>query len=201
MRPYLIASAMALALAVGGCRVANSPDSGNAGATAQSNDWPSFVNNFIEATFKANPAFAVGQGRHEYDGQIADLSAAGITSEVDRLKKAIADAQGFTDDKLTPQQRYQRDYLVAVAKGQLFWIDPAGADQPHHNPASYLSALDPSVYVTVPYAPKEKRLKSYIKFLQNIPRAAAQMRANIKTPMATSFVDYAKSAFGGFVDY
>ena len=90
---------------------------------------------------------------------------------------------------------------MAVAKGQLFWIDPTGADQPHHNPASYLGALDPSVYVTVPYAPKEKRLKSYIKFLQNIPRAAAQMRANIKTPMATSFVDYAKSAFGGFVDY
>jgi uncharacterized protein (DUF885 family) len=27
------------------------------------------------------------------------------------------------------------------------------------------------------------------------------MRANIKTPMATSFVDYAKNAFGGFVEY
>ncbi len=53
----------------------------------------------------------------------------------------------------------------------------------------------------MPYAPKEQRLKSYIKFLQNIPRAAEQMRANIKTPMATSFVDYAKSAFGGFVEY
>ena len=63
---------MALALAVGGCRVGNSPDNGNAGAAAQSGDWPGFVNNFIEATFKANPAFAVGQGRHEYDGQIAD---------------------------------------------------------------------------------------------------------------------------------
>ena len=83
----------------------------------------------------------------------------------------------------------------------MFWIDPAGADQLHHNPASYLGALDPSVYMTVPYAPKEQRLKSYIKFLQNVPRAAEQMRANIKTPMATSFVDYAKSAFGGFVEY
>ena len=83
----------------------------------------------------------------------------------------------------------------------MFWIDPAGADQLHHNPASYLSALDPSVYVTVPYASKEVRLKSYIKFLQNIPRAAEQMRANIQTPMATSFVDYAKSAFGGFAEY
>ena len=61
--------------------------------------------------------------------------------------------------------------------------------------------LDPSVYITVPYAPKEQRLKAYTKFLQNIPRAAEQMRANIKTPMAISFVDYAKTAFGGFAEY
>ncbi len=83
----------------------------------------------------------------------------------------------------------------------MFWIDPAGADQPHTNPASYLGVLDPSVYITVPYAPKEQRLKAYIKFLENIPRAAEQMRANIKTPMAISFVDYAKNAFGGFAEY
>lgn len=201
MRPIMIASAMALALVANGCKVSNVPDNGTESPAAQQGDWPSFVNNFIEATFKSNPGFAVAQGRHEYDGQIADLSSAGIQGDVDRLKKAIADAQGFSDDKLTPQQRYQRDYLIAVAKGQLFWIDPTGADQLHHNPASYLGFVDPSVYITVPYAPKEQRLKSYIKFLQNVPRAMEQMRTNIQTPMATSFVDYAKSAFGGFVQY
>ncbi len=201
MRSLLIASAMGLALVVGGCRASTGAGNESSPTSAQAADWPSFVNSFLEASFKADPAFAVNQGRHEYDGQIADLSAAGITGEVDRLKKAIADAQGFTDDKLTPDQRYQRDYLIAVAKGQLFWIDPTGADRLHHNPASYLSALDPSVYVTVPYASKDVRLKAYIKFLQNIPRATEQLRANIQTPMATSFVDYAKSAFGGFAEY
>ena len=200
MRPVLIASAMALALAAGGCKVSTAPENGTE-ATAQQGDWPGFVNSFIEASFKANPGFAVVQGRHEYDGQIADLSDAGIQAEVDRLKKAVADAEGFTDDKLTPQQRYERDYLISVAKGQLFWIDPTGADQLHNNPAAYLGFVDPSVYITVPYAPKEQRLKSYIKFLQNVPRAMEQMRANIQTPMATSFVDYAKSAFGGFAQY
>jgi uncharacterized protein (DUF885 family) len=199
MRPIFIASALALALAATGCKVSTAPDNGT--AAAQQGDWPSFVNHFIEASFKANPGFAVSQGRHEYDGQIADLSPAGIQADVDRLKKAIADAQGFTDDKLTPQQRYQRAYLIAVAKGQLFWNDPTGADQLHHNPASYLGYVDPSVYITVPYAPKEQRLKSYIKFLQNVPRAMEQMRANIQAPMATSFVDYAAKAFGGFVQY
>ena len=91
MRSLMIASAMALALVTGGCKVSNAPQSGNAGTSAQTGDWPSFVNNFIEATFKANPGFAVSQGRHEYDGQIADLSAAGISAEVNRLKKAVAD--------------------------------------------------------------------------------------------------------------
>jgi uncharacterized protein (DUF885 family) len=201
MRPILIASAMALVLAAGGCRFSSTPENGATEASVAQGDWPQFVNSFIEASFKANPGFGVVQGRHEFDGQIADLSPQAINAEVDRLKKAIADAQAFADDKLTPEQRYQRDYLVGVAKGQLFWIDQTGADQLHHNPAAYLGFVDPSVYITVPYAPKEQRLKAYIKFLQNVPRAAEQMRANVQAPMATSFVDYAKSAFGGFVAY
>jgi len=202
MRHLLIASVMTLALAVGGCKVSTAPDdNASTQAASPSGDWPAFVNGFIEATFKANPGFAVSQGRHEYDGQVTDLSPEGVSGEVARLKKSIADAQAFTDDKLTPDQRYERDYLVAVAKGQLFWIDPDGADQLHNNPASYLGFVDPSVYVTVPYAPQETRLKSYIKFLQNVPRVMEQMRANVRTPMATSFVEYAKNAFGGFVEY
>jgi len=201
MRKLLIASVALTAVALGSCQVQDNSNQSGTVAERPSADWPNFVNGFIEATFKANPGFAVMQGRHEYDGQIADLSQAGIDAEVARLKKAISDAQAFGDDKLTKEQQYERDYLVAVAKGQLFWIDPEGADQPHTNPASYLGVLDPSVYITVPYAPKEQRLKSYIKFLENIPRASEQMRANIKTPMSTSFVDYAKSAFGGFVAY
>ena len=117
-RPYLMASAMIVALAMTGCRVAQDGDNSTAPqASVEAADWPGFVNQFIEATFKANPGFAVGQGRHEYDGQVGDLSETGIAAEVSRLKKAIADAQAYGDDKLTPQQRYQRDYLVAVAKG------------------------------------------------------------------------------------
>jgi hypothetical protein len=201
MRALLIASAAVIALALPGCRVSDTPENETVQADAQAGDWPGFVNGFIEATFRANPGFAVQQGRHEFDGQIGDLSGPAIGNEVDRLKKAITDAQGFTDDKLTPEQRFERDYLIAVAKGQLFWIDPTGADQLHRNPAAYLGFVDPSVYVTVPYASKEVRLKAYIKFLQNVPRALEQMRANIQTPMATSFVDYGKNAFSGFVEY
>ncbi len=200
MRLHLMLTAAALAIATAGCQVADTAT--NQAATVHgASEWSGFMQGFIDAGFKANPGFAVSQGRHEYDGQIGDYSSAGINSEVARLQKAITDAQAFPADKLNKEQAFERAYLVAVAKGQLFWIDPAGADQPHTNPASYLGALDPSVYITVPYAAKDVRLKAYTKFLQNVPRAAEQMRANIKPPMALSFVDYAKSAFGGFVTY
>ena len=201
MRKFLIASVAVASLAMGGCQMADNSNQSGSSAEAPAGDWPAFVNGFIEASFKANPGFAVAQGRHEYDGQIADLSQAAIDADVARVKKAISDAQSFGDDKLTEQQKYERDYLIAVAKGQLFWIDPEGADQLHTNPAAYLGLLDPSVYITVPYAPREQRLKAYIKFVSNIPRAAEQMRTNIRTPMPISFADYAAKAFGGFVEY
>src|SRR5690242_3434992 len=111
--PFLMASVVAGALAVAGCKVSEAPQNGAAQSSARQGDWPAFVNNFIEATFKANPGFAVGQGRHEYDGQVSDLTEAGISAEVARLKKAISDAQAYGDDKLDAQQRYQRDYLIA----------------------------------------------------------------------------------------
>ena len=36
---------------------------------------------FIEDYFKANPFFAVQAGRHEFDGQMPDLSAGGIAAK------------------------------------------------------------------------------------------------------------------------
>ena len=63
------------------------------------------------------------------------------------------------------------------------------------------NGLDPSVYVTRPYAPPATRLRAYIAYLQAVPRAARQIRANLRTPLPVSFIDYGKSAFGGFAEY
>ena len=114
MRKFLIASAAVAAVALGGCRVQESSNQSGTSAETPSGDWPAFVNGFIEAAFKANPGFAVMQGRHEFDGQIADLSQAAIDGEVARLKKVIADAEGFSNDKLTKEQE---KYLASWEMG------------------------------------------------------------------------------------
>ncbi len=170
-------------------------------ATEASVAWKTFMNSYIEAGFRANPTFAVAQGRHEFDGVASDFRPASIAAEVVRLERAIATAQAFPDASLTPEERFERDYLIANARGSRFWIARDGANQLFTNPASYTGAMDPTVYVTVPYAPPEVRLRAYTKFLRGVPVVAAQMRQNIASPMPISFVNYAKSAFGGYEEY
>ena len=174
-----------------GCETMSTGDSGG------NSSWARFQSDYIETAFKHEPANAASQGRHEYDGILPDWSAEGLRQTADFYKSAIDKAQAFQG--LTAQQSFERDYLVATARKELFWLETA--NQPHTNPAYYMGALSPSMYTTRPYAPAETRLKAYIKYLDAVPNAAGQVRANLKTPLSLTFVDYGKAAFGGLAQY
>ncbi|HEX5238377.1 MAG TPA: DUF885 domain-containing protein [Sphingomicrobium sp.] len=199
-RAVLIATAAAIAL--GGCQASTSSGngSGNASAQAGSAQWTPFVNDFINDWFKLDPSFAVYEGKHEYDGQLPDWSDAGLKRQADFLNAEIAKAQTFKDAQLSPQQRFERDYLIKVAQGKLFWL--TDADQPHSNPAYYVGdGLDPNVYLARSYADLPTRMKAVIRLFDNVPAAAANIRANLKIPMPISFVNYGVAAFNGFADF
>jgi hypothetical protein len=159
-----------------------------------------FVDEFLESYFAQEPAFAVYQGRHDFDGRLPDWSDAGLKRGATFLKASIARARGFRDAALTPDQRFERDYLIKVAEGRLFWLEEA--DQPHRNPAYYLGGgLDPNVYIARNYADKKTRMRAFIAFAKRVPGAATQIRANLKMPMPLSFIDYGKAGFAGLASY
>ncbi|HJQ16099.1 MAG TPA: DUF885 domain-containing protein [Allosphingosinicella sp.] len=159
-----------------------------------------FRDAFLERYFALDPYFAVYQGRHEYDGQIPDWSEAGLRRMQDFLKSSIAEARAIDDATLSPDERFERDYLVKVAEGRLFWMEDA--DQPHTNPTFYINdGLDPNVYIARPYADAPTRMRAFIAFARRVPAAAAQIRANLRMPMPLSFIDYGKAGFAGFADY
>jgi hypothetical protein len=160
-------------------------------------DWQAFQERFIERSFELDPAFAASQGRHEFDGRLPDWTEQGLSAQISFLTSSIEEAQGLTG--LNPQQSFERDYLVAVARGNLFWLQTA--DQPHTNPAFYMDALSPSMYVVRPYAAPDVRLRAYIAYLQAVPGAAAQIRANLRTPLPLTFIDYGRASFGGLAEY
>lgn len=162
--------------------------------------WPAFVEHFIEASFAAHPAFAAEQGRHEFDGQLPDWSAAGLQKEIARLEQARAAALEYTNESLPQDERFQRDYFVSIVDNLLFWL--RDARKPYTNAEYYFdNGLDPSTYVSVPYAPADTRLRAFIKYATGIPKAVEQIRANLQTPLPKTFVDYGISGSGGFVEF
>src|SRR5687768_9137040 len=170
-------------------------------ATAQSDEWPAVVDRFIEDYLVAQPAIAAMLGRHEFDGQLPDWSAAGIQKEITRLEQARARVLEFSDAKLaSDQERFQRDYLLSRIDSDLFWL--RDAKQPTTNPAFYFNyGLDPSTYVTVPYAPADQRLRAFVKYAQGVPKAAAQIRTNLAGPLPKTFIDFGVAGFAGLADF
>ena len=199
---YLMAAAATLAVAgsVAQAPAIAAPAKSAAPAGKADAAFAAFLDTFLTGIFQQDPAFAVYQGRHDFDGRLPDWSDAGLKRTGDFLRASIARARTFSDAGLTADQKLEKAYLIKVAEGRLFWLEDA--DQPHHNPAYYIGGgLDPNVYIARPYADKATRMRAFIAFAQKIPAAAAQIRANLKMPMPLSFINYGKAGFKGFADY
>jgi hypothetical protein len=161
--------------------------------------WATFAAQFVEDAFKADPFFAAESGRHEFDGQMPDWSAAGIAQEVARLHAVRNQAEGFNTATLTPSERFERSYVLSVVDIRLFWVERARF--PFTNPAWYVDHLDPELYLSRDYAPLETRLKGYIGYARAIPQIAADIRANLHTPLPRTLLERGIAGFGGFAEF
>ncbi|MDT8409005.1 MAG: DUF885 domain-containing protein [Wenzhouxiangellaceae bacterium] len=214
----LIAAILVLTALLAGCQPNNdssaepSADAASAAAdhsaiSSQDSDagesWDVFVNGYIEASLEAHPAWAVYQGRHEFDGQLPDWSRAAIEAEIARVEQARQAAKKFTQATLSPRQQFQRDYFVARLDHDLFWM--SAARWPFRNPIHYLGwmsdSLDPSPYLTLDYAPLAERMRAFTQYLEGIPEAAAQIRANLAMPMPETWLEFGIDAFDGYAVY
>ena len=130
------------------------------------------------------------QGRHEFDGQMPDWSAdrhqeRNRAARTNDARKAWASRTAAS----MPEERFQRDYVVSRIDNDLFSL--RDARQPFTNPAWYFDgALDPSPYVTMPYAPAEQRLRAFITYVKQVPKALEQIKANLQLPMPRTFIDF-----------
>lgn len=187
-----------ISLIVGCQPIANSNRSANT-ATATKTKWDSYVDQFLNDYFAANPTFAVIQGKHEYDGKFPDWSEEGLNKEIARLKSEREKASAFKDNELDDRQRFERDYLIARIDNDLFWCETA--DQPHTNPYWYSDPTDPDVYVSRPYAPLETRIKAYTTYAKNLPAALAQIKGNLKGPLSKNLIAIGRQTIGGLADF
>ena len=198
-RYLLIAASVAAISITGGCKKVDGDAETAVIAVNNGSAWGKYVETFLEGYFKVNPTFAVYQGKHEFDGQLPDWSPEGIKAQIDYRKRAIADAKAVDDSDMTDTQKFERSYLVSVMEGELFFIEDA---QDHlKNPAFYIGDLDPNVYIARPYGDATTRMKAFIAYANNVPKAAAQIKANLKLPLPATYLKFGQAGFGGFADY
>lgn len=161
--------------------------------------WQTSVDGFIEGYFQHSPTQAANAGKHEFDGKLPDYSAAGLKATADWLHQQQDRIAGFADDQLDANQRFQRDYVLAVIHSQLFWLEDSGF--PASNPAFYGDNLSPSMYLTRPYAPLPQRMAAFVSYQEALPKAIEQIRANFKPPLPASYIDLGVNTFAGYAKF
>ena len=201
LRILMIAASVVALSVTGACKKADTDnDTQTAAVTAtDSSAWGNYIETFLDGYFKIAPTTAVYQGKHEFDGQLPDWSPQGLTAMIAYRTKAIADAKAVDDSDMTDAQKFERDYLVHAMEGELFALEDAQGQ--YSNPGFYLGALDPNVYIARQYADATTRMKAFIAYANNVPKAAEQIKANIKLPLPATFVKLGQAGFNGFAEY
>ena len=200
MRPLLPPLLLALALSAA-CQRAPQPAPAPpaAAATPAATALQPAIDAFVDGYFQRFPTFAANAGKHEFDGKLPDYSPAALTATIDWLHQQRNAIAAFADGSLDAPQRYHRDYALAVIDGQLFWLEDSGF--PTHNPAFYTGDLSPSMYLTRPYAPLPQRMAAFATYQEALPAFVAQIQANLKAPLAASYIDYGVGVFGGLAEF
>jgi hypothetical protein len=194
------ALSLALLISVGGC---NQGPQSNApvkrAPSPASQQWAQIANGFVDEYFSAQPFFAAQAGKHQFDGQLPDLSAHGIKREIARLHDAQQQLTAVDPAPLEPNERFDREYLLTVVQKDLFWLEKTRF--PFTNPYWYQANLDPDMYLTRDYAPLDVRMKAYIKYARGIPKMSTDIQANLKGPLPKTYVELGIAEFGGYADF
>jgi len=161
--------------------------------------WDAHVEAFVESHFKLHPEHAVWAGRHEFDGMLPDWSEAGLHRMADHLHAERQRTAAFAPEGLDARQRFEREVLLSRIDDQVFWLQTM--EWHARSPSFYDWALEPDVYVSRPYAPLEQRLSAYIRYARGIPLAASQIRANLRWPLARTYVQRGRILFGGLATF
>jgi uncharacterized protein (DUF885 family) len=106
-------------------------------------------------------------GRHEYDGQLPDLSPRHTRRRIEELRHGLAQLSGISPGNLEPQQQLSYGLLELFLKRELFTLEEVRPLE--NNPMRQVGYLNVGGYVRRNYAPLADRLRSATQVLQQVP--------------------------------
>jgi len=140
------------------------------------------------AIWNLHPGWAVAVGRHEYDGQVPDLSAEAIEAGLERLGRLREQLVGLAG--LAPDQGVDREVLLGVVDRE--HLDLERVARWRRDPSWYLEPLDISVYLERDYAPAGLRLERAASVLGEAGSLLSAARANLGAAIPRLWVESAR---------
>ena len=144
------------------------------------------------------PTFSSSLGLHDHEGELPDITPAGLTGDVQRLHDDLKALEAVAPDSLSPAQRETQSALEISLRGTLFQDEQL--DQMHANPLTYANiGLDD--HFLRAYAPVPERAAQVGKLCGALPGYLAQARQNLKLPMPRTWIDIALLETRGTIDF
>lgn len=167
-------------------------------STTTSTSFAPLRDRVIDELLRDEPSLGRAMGLHEFDGKIADYSAAGIAARVDRLTRIRAELAGVTGS-ISANDALDLALLTGHIDLTLFrLVDLA---EPKRRPQFYDELFAVNSYLDREYAPITDRARALLAHEQASLAQIKNVRANLVSPMSRPIVETAAKIYGGYAKY
>ncbi|MFO0611139.1 MAG: DUF885 domain-containing protein [Polyangiaceae bacterium] len=160
---------------------------------------PSEAEIVLDEYLERQPAYARTLGMREFDGQLADYSAAGIAERVAFLKRSRDYLEGIDPRRLSADDQLDRKLMLLELEQQLFRIEDM--DEWHKRPMFYEELFSIDGYLTRDYAPLDIRARGLLKHVEGALKQVHNVTDNLVGPMATPILLTAIGIYRGYAEY
>jgi uncharacterized protein (DUF885 family) len=155
--------------------------------------------NIARRLLALQPGFARAVGLHEFDGKLADYSAAGIERRIQTLTELKSEVAALVERAQDADERLDWSMLNQIIAQDLF--DLTEVESFRTRPAFYSELFSVEEYIVREYAPLEQRARAMLEHLRASSQQLANVDKNLRSPLSQPVVKTAVDIFKGFGTY
>ncbi len=146
-----------------------------------------------------DPSLGRSAGLHDFDGKVADFSAAGIAARLARVEKERAELAAVDARKLSADEALDLALLLQRADMTLFL--GRDLDVFRRSPQSYEDLFSVNVYLDRDYAPVGERAERLLAHEEAALAQVPNIDRNLASPLSRPVAETAVKIFKGYAEY
>jgi uncharacterized protein (DUF885 family) len=194
----MVRAAGLLALLALACAV-RSPTVRPLDADALPRTFTSVAADVLDHQLREHPQRGVELGLHAYDGELPDVSAAGLERTRRQVAADLAALGAVDRSQLDPRARVEHAALVGAVLTSRFELEVRRA--PWRDPMAYLAPLDLTAYISREYAPLEERAAAVAAIAEGSAAYLEHAQTRLDRALPRAFLDTALLQTRGSVQF